>query len=863
MYDKARKRRGNSEYIIRSLPDQVSQILAQYLVFVRPFARALDQRESEFLFADKRGPWAGEQLSRELAKATNKHLGVRLVVSAWRHIAIGIAVQHLMHSSKVWEKDEDQEDQQDEFAEGDDEEELEANTFDHIVVRQSGHGQRIAQAHYAVDGSFLHRLGPQLISAFERASITWHELFGWKSDGSDHRTKVEDDITKVNNDSTKGTRNITKKEKHGRQASQQLGPVVVKKERIQLRPSQATDRFVQSISPAGLVKSSSGVSKAMIGLQRIHGPRSKPQSEGQASALELVHDPPKTSIIVLPTSSGKSVLFFSVAAMAVRQTVIVVVPFRALVDDIIVRGFSHGLDCEEWIHEGSCHDIQQLVIVSADQAVSPEFLHWAKGLELHEQLAHVFFDEGHVAFTDRSYRTKLRDLWKLRYLDCPFTVLTATLMIKLEDKLREQLLIPDAILFRRITVRPRIQYKVINSQGEMPSKVATQLIQKLGQLPDGKKGIIYVRSYATGEQISKEVKCPFYKATAEQKSELLDEWMQGNGGWIVATGALGTGINIQGIIYVIHVDRPYGLTSFAQQSGRGGRDGDISQSIIVVNVQNTSPYKRSGVMSVYSTEQIDEEAMTEFIQTKGCRRMILGRYFDGEEHGSIDCRQMDWVFCDFCNVRSHQERVLKLLEEQGEEQEQGKDEDQDQGAGSDKEISGRELIIKASYEAEESEEQMFKVMEELKEQCIYCMLIRGESNRWKMSEGEGAHLYEDCSEAKSKGCGVLDYKQWRSKIDLGAGQDCYKCGLSQRVCKWTEDGTQCQYPGITIPGIFILYRSGGLAGAVDIIGFQGSYEKDIWDWMREMDEGVRSVRESNWMKTWRQVCLLYLIMKGG
>jgi superfamily II DNA/RNA helicase len=45
----------------------------------------------------------------------------------------------------------------------------------------------------------------------------------------------------------------------------------------------------------------------------------------------------------------------------------------------------------------------------------------------------------------------------------------------------------------------------------------------------------------------------------------------------VATGALGTGINIEGIMYVVHVDRPYRLTSFVQPSGRGGRNGEVSE----------------------------------------------------------------------------------------------------------------------------------------------------------------------------------------------------------------------------------------------------------------------------------------------
>jgi hypothetical protein len=136
MYDKARKRRGNTEYIVRCLPDQLSQVLVQYLVYVSPFARALplDRRESEYLFGDIRGPWAGEELTRELSRISQKHLGVRLTVLAWRHVAIGIATRHLMRASRIWEKD-DEDDEADEFAHGDDQEELELDTFRHVMVR--------------------------------------------------------------------------------------------------------------------------------------------------------------------------------------------------------------------------------------------------------------------------------------------------------------------------------------------------------------------------------------------------------------------------------------------------------------------------------------------------------------------------------------------------------------------------------------------------------------------------------------------------------------------------------------------------------------------------------------------------------
>lgn len=136
MYDKTRGRRGNTDYIMRCLPDAMGQIVAQYLVRVRPFARVLDGRESEYLFGDDGGPWDGEELSQALGSATDKHLGVRLTVSAWRHVAIGIATRRLMQASKTWEKDgEGSDDEVEGFASGDDEKELELDTFRHIMVR--------------------------------------------------------------------------------------------------------------------------------------------------------------------------------------------------------------------------------------------------------------------------------------------------------------------------------------------------------------------------------------------------------------------------------------------------------------------------------------------------------------------------------------------------------------------------------------------------------------------------------------------------------------------------------------------------------------------------------------------------------
>jgi hypothetical protein len=44
--------------------------------------------------------------------------------------------------------------------------EVEQSLFEHILVRQSAHGQKTADLYYAVDGAFLNRLGPDLVNVY-------------------------------------------------------------------------------------------------------------------------------------------------------------------------------------------------------------------------------------------------------------------------------------------------------------------------------------------------------------------------------------------------------------------------------------------------------------------------------------------------------------------------------------------------------------------------------------------------------------------------------------------------------------------------------------------------------------------------
>jgi superfamily II DNA helicase RecQ len=52
-------------------------------------------------------------------------------------------------------------------------------------------------------------------------------------------------------------------------------------------------------------------------------------------------------IVVLPTGGGKSLLFTLLACIE-KGVMIVVVPYRALIEDLVKRIHDCGVDCIEW-----------------------------------------------------------------------------------------------------------------------------------------------------------------------------------------------------------------------------------------------------------------------------------------------------------------------------------------------------------------------------------------------------------------------------------------------------------------------------------------------------------------------------------
>ena len=92
---------------------------------------------------------------------------------------------------------------------------------------------------------------------------------------------------------------------------------------------------------------------------------------------------------------------------------------------------------------------------------------------------------------------------------------------------------------------------------------------------------MYCRSKQQCEELAKALRCACYHASNIERAERLKQWLLDRG-LIVATSALGTGVDFLGIVYILHVGMPWSMIDYAQESGRGGRAGKRVDAVVLV-----------------------------------------------------------------------------------------------------------------------------------------------------------------------------------------------------------------------------------------------------------------------------------------
>ena len=275
--------------------------------------------------------------------------------------------------------------------------------------------------------------------------------------------------------------------------------------------------------------------------------------------------------------------------------------------------------------------------------------------------------------------------------------------------------------------------------------------------------------------MARELECPVFYSSTENKDEVLKDWKSGP---LVATGALGAGVNIDDLHWVFHVGLPYGLIQFDQESGRGGRAREEVESLIFL--------KRTSYDKCLNTRpeslSLNERAMREFIVEQNCFRSVRSKWMNGEEEMK-SCDQLnDCKRCRLCRARDSrrmesQARLRDISDSSSDEEEEII-----QQASKRRRFIQRELDVDAANrEIGERKFQLEKMLEELQNKCEIC---------WTINSADWHHTRAECPQRNGRTTSLIMqtrncmnmFKQANLALKYEKDACCYRCGRPGDQC---------------------------------------------------------------------------------
>jgi RecQ family ATP-dependent DNA helicase len=827
-YHKGYQVSGEMKIIHRYLPREVGELVVWYLWLVLPWVQIVEASAHNLEVdnkplsmhmwpTDASGlKWSSVRMRQVMKREFTVGMQTDINIQSYREIAIAMSRKWLRGKAFVSDDDDEDGDWDEGGGEGHD---------DHIADLQAAHSSHVAGMVYARGIMEMSGVIADRRTAFRQTSVAWHEFLEFES------TKEE---------------SLSKK----RPAETQLYKLEAENARFQRWKRMRTMDWNKP-------------------LQQLIGPAAEFRGV-QEAAIKAIGTNDSPIVVVMPTGGGKSLLFMLPALCHPDGVTLVVVPLISLREDLKRRCEEIGITCREWSSRNP-PDAAAIVLVTPEATTLDAFAVFLNRMRVTHQLDRIVIDECHILLNRReSFRPMIKNLSKLTASCVQMVLLTGTLPVSLQSELYQQMgfLEHEVQIFRGITTRENLQYSVEQlplrtTKDEKDEYILRLVRRKLKGLNGAGKLIVFCNSIAQTVELAAKLNCEAYysRLESQEKAYILDDFRKKSEAIIVATSALGMGVDIPDIRVVIHVDKPRNLLDYAQETGRGGRDGKASEVILIVKEEMVMSSEQSSSISkedrlvqryIFGTQHDDKPI---------CRRVVLDEYLDGRTDRK-SCEDGE-ASCDVCkslqNNMSGDENetddedmndeaaawMVYDFESESHEIDEGHDmsqihEQHDQYLQDEFRYQEQRMKLVHRREVERMGkdgpviEKLVRRLQHWGELCSICV-VAGEDYE---------HDFAQCTSLRS-----AEAHSWAERvattIQFAKYSGCFKCGVPQAICnRWQmklegagferNDLSDCQYARVMIRMLGGIYTGRGSRIRERWADRMRKWEIDIEDMMAMM-----------------------------
>lgn len=309
----------------------------------------------------------------------------------------------------------------------------------------------------------------------------------------------------------------------------------------------------------------------------------------------------KDVFVLMPTGGGKS-LCYQLPSLMREGVTVVISPLVSLIQDQVDHLWSKQIPCGSLtsgtplrIRNELMKDLYNNLPMSKLIYVTPEkitrsaaFFDLLNSLASRKMLQRFVIDEAHcVSQWGHDFRPDYKELaiFKERFPQVPIMALTATATAEVREDIKVQLRISrDCVMFKQSFNRINLVYEV----RKKTKNTADEIAREIKTIHQGEAGIIYCFSQRDCVMVAEQLvekhhlrALPYHAGlTDEIRRSNQMEWSQGGVQIICSTLAFGMGIDKANVRFVYHHSLPKNIEGYYQESGRAGRDGQVSRCIL-------------------------------------------------------------------------------------------------------------------------------------------------------------------------------------------------------------------------------------------------------------------------------------------